>query len=272
MIKCNDWPVGVCTWSLGNDLDKISILREQTQLNHLNLALGPALDGDEKYLPRVRKDGWNISATMVGFPKEDYTTLETIKVTGGIVPDEDWEDNRKRTFDAIDITAELNVQYLLMHFGFLDTEDADKAKKLYDRIKILADRAAEKSVQLLMETGQETAAELSQFLKELNHPALVVNFDPANMLLYDKGNPVEAVEVLAPWIKHVHIKDALRTKTPGTWGVEVPWGAGQVSPTEFLKTLKKINFVGALAVEREAGDNRIGDVKTALDALKNFVD
>ena len=270
MIKCSDWPISVCTWSLGNDFDKLNTLREQTQLNHLNLGLAPVLDGDEKYLPEIQKQGWDISATMVGFPKEDYTTLDSIKVTGGIVPDQDWERNLKRVFDAIDITAELNVKYLLMHFGFLDPTDAEKVKKLTNRTKILADRAAEKNVQFLMETGQETAAELRQFLEKLNHSALMVNFDPANMILYDKGNPIEAVQTLARWVKHVHIKDALRTETPGAWGLEVPWGQGQVGGEEFLKTLKQINFAGALAIEREAGDNRLGDIKAAVEALTAF--
>lgn len=82
--------------------------------------------------------------------------------------------------------------------------------------------------------------ELRRFLEELNHPALAVNFDPANMILYDKGNPIEALQTLSPWIKHVHIKDAIRTQTPGTWGPEVPWGSGQVGGEKFLKTLKKI--------------------------------
>jgi len=57
---------------------------------------------------------------------------------------------------------------------------------------------------------------------------VAVNFDPANMILYDKGDPIEAVRTLGPWIKHLHVKDATRTEQPGTWGAEVPWGTGQV--------------------------------------------
>jgi L-ribulose-5-phosphate 3-epimerase len=271
VIKCNDWPIGVCTWSLGNDFDKISTLSEQTQLSHVHLAVSPALGENEKnYLSRVKEENWKISATMIDFPQEDYTTLESIRATGGIVPDQYWGGNLKRVSDAIDITVELGVEYLSLHFGFIDLTDHNCAKKLYDRANILADRAAQKNTQLLMETGQETAVELRQFLEELNHPALGVNFDPANMILYDKDSPTEAVQTLAPWIKHIHIKDALRTQTPGTWGVEVPWGTGQVGGTEFLKALKQINFAGALAIEREAGDNRLGDIKTAVDALIGF--
>ena len=87
MIKCNDWPISVCSWSLANDFDKLDILREKTGLSHISLALAPALDGDEGYLAKVRADGWQISSTMVHFPQENYTTLESIKATGGIVPE-----------------------------------------------------------------------------------------------------------------------------------------------------------------------------------------
>jgi sugar phosphate isomerase/epimerase len=266
-----NWPIAVCTWSLGNDFDKLNILRDQTQLNHLHLAVTPATAADgDKYLSTIEKQGWQITSTMVDFPQEDYSTLESIKVTGGIVPDEYWEDNCKRIFDAIDITAQLGVKYLSHHFGFLDMEETAAAKKLFERAGIVGDKATEKDVQFLMETGQESADELLEFLNQLNHPAFAVNFDPANMLLYDKGNPIGAVETLASYIKHVHIKDALRTKTPGTWGAEVIWGTGEVGVYDFLNTLKKINFNGALAIEREAGDDRLGDINKAISVLQAF--
>ncbi len=271
MIKCDDWPIGVCTWSLGNDFDKIGVLRKQSQLSHIHLAVSPTLaENDKNCLSRAQKESWNISATMIDFPQEDYSSLESIKATGGIVPDQHWEDNLKRVFDAIDITVQLGVKYLSFHFGFLDLTEPDCARKLTDRAKILADRALQKNIQLLMETGQEAAVELRHFLEQLNHPALGVNFDPANMILYDKDNPIEGVQTLAAWIKHVHIKDAVRTKVPGTWGAEVPWGNGQVGGDDFLKALKETGFVGTLAIEREAGDDRLGDVKTAVDALCGF--
>jgi sugar phosphate isomerase/epimerase len=78
-----------------------------------------------------------------------------------------------------------------------------------------------------------------------------------------------AVKVLAPWVKHLHVKDANRTRKPGTWGEEVPWGDGQVQTEAFLNTLKEVGFNGTLAIEREAGDNRFGDVKLAAERLSS---
>jgi len=271
MIKCNDWPVGVCTWSLGNDMGKIADLKNKTGLNHLNLGISPAFeDNGEDYLAKVNDGGYEITATMIDYPQEDYSTLEAIRRTGGIVPNDCWEANKQRALEAIRLTSSLGVPYLAMHIGFIDHTNKAQYKTLVERVELLANAADDKQVCLLMETGQETAEDLRRFLEELAHPALGVNCDPANMILYDKGEPLEAVKTLAPWIRHIHIKDALRTQTPGTWGTEVVWGTGQVGGESFLNALSQAGFEGALAIEREAGDDRMGDIVKAIETLKQF--
>jgi L-ribulose-5-phosphate 3-epimerase len=271
MRTCNGWPVSVCSWSLRQDIHELAESMRKLDIGYVNLAVRAALqENGNKFLQAVREQDWTISSTMIDFPCEDYSTLESIKKTGGVGPDEHWDENRELALGAINVTAELDAEYTLMHAGFIDHTQPGYAKKFYDRVRILADAAAKKNVKFLMETGQETAEELKHFLEEMDHPALRVNFDPANMILYDKGNPLEAVKVLAPWVRHVHIKDALRTKKPGTWGAEVPWGEGQVGGDQFLKTLKEIGFEGALAIEREAGDDRFGDIKKAAERLSAF--
>jgi sugar phosphate isomerase/epimerase len=121
-----------------------------------------------------------------------------------------------------------------------------------------------------METGQESAQTLLVFLEKLSHPALGVNFDPANMILYGKGDPVLALEVLAPWVKHLHIKDARRSVIPEQWGEEVVWGDGDFDNETFLKTLNSIGYKGALAIEREAGSQPLQDIEDAAYALREF--
>jgi L-ribulose-5-phosphate 3-epimerase len=267
-MKCKNWPIGVCSWSLQTDIAGVADAMNKIGLDHVHLGIRAALGAEgADVLAAIQKQDWTISSTMIDFPQEDYSTLDTIKVTGGVAPDDCWERNRDLFVGAADVTAQLGVKYLSMHAGFVDENDEDYAKKFYDRIRTLADAAANKGLILLLETGQEAAKELRHFMETLNHPAIGVNFDPANMILYDKGNPIEAVKVLAPWIKHIHVKDATRTKQPGTWGAEVPWGDGEVQPEAFLNALEEIGFDGALAIEREAGDNRFGDVKLAAERL-----
>ena len=92
-----------------------------------------------------------------------------------------------------------------------------------------------------------------------------VNFDPANMILYNKGNPVTAMQKLSPWIKQIHIKDAIFTDVEGEWGFEVPVGTGDVDWKSFLAAMPEdVDLV----IEREAGEDRIRDIKTAIKILK----
>ena len=271
MTKCGNWPVGVCSWSLQTDIAGIAAAMEKIGLERVHLAVGPALGEDRaQYVKAVGKQSWIVSCTMIDFPQEDYSTLDSIKRTGGIAPDDCWEANRQRFLTAVDVTAELGVGYISTHIGFIDPAREEYSKKFHDRTKCLADAAAEKGLSLLLETGQESAVEMRQFMQKLNHPAIGINFDPANIILYDKGEPLEAVHILASWIKHVHIKDAVRTKEPGTWGLEVPWGVGEVGVEQFLRVLRKVGYKGTLAIEREAGDDRFGDIAHAAEILANF--
>ena len=243
----------------------------QLGLSHVHLALGPAMEGqDPGYVSAVQAEDWAISATMIGFPQEDYSTLVTIRRTGGIAPDECWERNRRIYLEALEVTARLGVKSLSMHLGFIDDRDAAYARKMRERTVTLADHAAGHGITLLLETGQETAEDLRIFLESLCHPALAINFDPANMILYGRGDPVAAVEILSPWIRHVHIKDAVGTIQPGTWGTEVRWAGGQVDDKAFLDALKRNSFEGTLAIERESGDNRIEDIQLAVERLAAY--
>jgi sugar phosphate isomerase/epimerase len=129
-----------------------------------------------------------------------------------------------------------------------------------DRIARTADLFAGLGLDIAFETGQEDAPTLRHFLQKLNRANVGVNFDPANMLLYDKGDPITAVHTLAPWIKQVHLKDANRTAQPGTWGEEVVVGTGQVDWAGFMRALRDIDFRGNLCLEREAGTQRVVDL------------
>jgi L-ribulose-5-phosphate 3-epimerase len=91
------------------------------------------------------------------------------------------------------------------------------------------------------------------------------------MLLYDKGNPIEALRILGPWLRQVHIKDAIRTKAPGTWGQEVPAGAGEVDWPAFFAALKQLGYTGDLVIEREAGGRRLDDIRTACEVVKESI-
>lgn len=271
MQLCKSWPISVCSWSFQKDIPEIASIMAAMEVDRINLAIAPALGADgDAYLDAVKAQNWSIKAGMMNYDYEDYSTLDAIKVTGGVAPDEHWPASGEAFAKAAKITKELGGEYILCHVGFLDHSDEAYAKKFYERVKYLADASADAGVGLLMETGQESAEDLQRFIEKLDHESVFVNFDPANMILYNKDDPISAVKRLAPWIRHVHIKDAIRTKIPGTWGTEVVWGEGEVNSFAFLQALEECGFEGDVGVEREGGDQRVADIATAVRRLKAF--
>ena len=277
--------LGVCSWSFRMPLDQVAEEMRKLNLHRIHLALQPFLEGDarhgaaegaearRKVEERLSSGEWKLSATMLSFSYEDYSTLETIRKTGGIVPDAHWEANKKLIRAAAKLSAELKAPYLTLHAGFLDESNAKAFKTYVERVQFIADACGEVGVKLLLESGQETATDLVKFLGHVK--GVGVNFDPANMILYGKGNPVEAIPLLAPWIQHIHVKDAKFTQTPGTWGEEVVWGDGAVNPPAFFAALSKAGYAGAFAIEREVGDSaaRAADIATAARRFRcQFVD
>ena len=204
---------------------------------------------------------------MFGCVGEDYSTLETIRVTGGIAPDATWEQNWTNIRATAALAQQLGLKLVTFHAGFLPHEEKDpNFAKMLRRLAETADVFQAANIALGLETGQETAPVLVQLLQKLNRPNVGVNFDPANMILYDKGNPIAALRVLGPWIRQVHIKDARRTKVPGTWGEEVAAGTGEVDWRAFFATLRELNYTGDFVIEREAGSQRVADIRTAKGA------
>jgi len=269
--------VGVCSWSWRKSLGDVAAAMEKDGIRGIHLALGPFIAPDGRHGDAESEDAWDfvrdqvtsgrwkLMSTMVSTVGEDYSTLEAIRRTGGIVPDETWEANKKIVTAGAKLTQELGCRYMSLHAGFLDEGDPDAYAKYVERVTWMRDEARKYGVSLILESGQETAEDLARFLEKV--PGVYVNFDPANMILYGKGEPREAIKVLAPWIRQVHVKDALFTDEPGTWGTEVPWGDGAVGARSFVEELESLGFKGNYVIEREGGDSRAHDIGLAADRL-----
>jgi sugar phosphate isomerase/epimerase len=266
--------IGVCSWSLrpAGMADLVSQVKA-LGLSHVQLALGPllGLDDKRKYmeLGHLRASGIALTAGMIAFEGEDYASISIIRDTGGYVPDKDWPLRKVITFDAARLSAELGMKYLSTHIGFVPPSNHANYETMIGRIREIAAGLAAEGIDLLMETGQERAEELLQFLNDLAVRNVHINFDPANMVLYGAGDPIEAVQILGRHIRHVHIKDGTLSAQPGMkWGEEVPFGTGDVNPGAFLGALRSISYTGPLVIEREAGEKRFEDVKAAITALE----
>jgi sugar phosphate isomerase/epimerase len=264
--------LAVCSWSLqaatpqelAQKLHAAGIFRTQLALDPLREE--PAVWGEAEAI--LKQAGITIVSGMFGCVGEDYSTLDTIRVTGGIAPDETWERNLANIHATVGIAKKLGLKLVTFHAGFVPHDPADPGfSKMVGRLKTVAEILAAAGMMLGLETGQETAGGLAALLEELDQPNVIVNFDPANMLLYGKGDPIEALSVLAPWIRQVHVKDANQTAVPGTWGEEVAVGTGQVDWPAFFSTLARIGFTGDVVIEREAGGQRVADIRTAREVV-----
>jgi sugar phosphate isomerase/epimerase len=271
--------LGVCSWSL----QVASVAELKRLLDGLGTDVTQIACGDPHHaswdegdaMPEAaRASGLRMTGAMLGFPGEDYTTPQTIKATGGF-GDPAYRPRRlDRLRWALDRTVDLGLTDLMLHAGFLpDPGDPDR-KAFLDTLATAGRLAADQGITLAFETGQETADLLRRTLDELKAPNLKVNFDPANMLLYDMGDPIRAVEILGPDIRSVHVKDARRPRVPGQWGQEVPLGKGEVDIRRFVQTLRKVGYAGPLVVEREVGDQaaRIRDIAHGLAFLKECLE
>ena len=270
--------IGVCSWSYQRPLREVADEMAKIGVKGIDLALTPFVAPDGRHgveegeealafaKAQFASGAWRLFATMISFPQEDYSTLDTIRKTGGVVPDDCWPRNREIAAAAAELSGTLGAPYMLFHAGFLDESNPAAYAAYVERVSFVRDACAKAGVQLILESGQETAEDLARFLRDV--PGLYVNFDPANMILYGKGRPMEALETLVPWIRKIHVKDADATAVPGTWGTERPWGEGQVGGAAFIDALNGLGFTGNLTIEREGGDDRAGDIARAAARLR----
>lgn len=259
--------IGVCSWSL-QPTDSADLVTKTTQTGIMALQLGldPLISAQWNLAECVDRLGdarIEILSGMMGARGEDYTTLDTIRQTGGIRPDQHWEGNLEDARHAADIAAELGLQLVTLHAGFIPEGENDPERPvMMERLSTLLDVFNQVGIKVGLETGQERADVLIEVLDGLNAPNLGVNFDPANMILYGMGDPTESLEALADHVLQIHIKDAVPTSTPGTWGSEVVVGTGTVDWARFL-AIHSERIGCNLCIEREAGDNRIEDIRAA---------
>jgi len=267
--------IGVCSWSLQvKSVSELKRLMDQLAIDVVQIACGDphhaAWEEGDRLPEAARSAGFRMTGTMLGFPGEDYTTPQTIQKSGGFGNPATRAERLERFQWALDRTKALGLSDLMLHAGFIpEPRDPDR-KPFLDTLSKVSDLAKRKEVTIAFETGQETADLLRLTLNELKCPNLKVNFDPANMLLYDKGDPLRAVEILGPDIRSVHVKDANRPTVRGNWGEEVPLGKGQVNIRQFVKTLHKVGYRGPLCIEREVGDQaqRVEDINDGVRFLK----
>jgi len=217
--------------------------------------------------------GVGITLVFCGFPGESYKSIPIVSETVGLVPPATRDDRIDQVRAIADFAAALEAPGIAIHIGFVNDDPASKEfDELVHVAKGICDYCSALGLRLHLETGQETADTLLAFLQAVDRPNIAVNFDPANMILYGSGEPLEALRKVGSYVKSCHCKDATWAEKPGEeWGLETPLGQGDVNIEQFVTILYELGYRGALTIEREiSGDQQTKDIKMAVDLLNSI--
>jgi sugar phosphate isomerase/epimerase len=216
--------------------------------------------------------GFRVYTVFAAYEGESYADIPTVQRTVGFVPPATRNERERRTIAASDFAAAIGAPGIATHIGFVpeSPDDADYLA-VRDMVRRVCDHAARHGQTFALETGQEPAPVLLAFLNDVGRPNLGINFDPANLILYGTGDPIEALGILGARVLSVHCKDGdwPDPGTPGSLGKECALGAGSVGIAHYLRRLDEIGYRGPLAIEREASDpvRRMKDIEAAIELL-----
>ncbi|MAY73419.1 MAG: hypothetical protein CMJ31_01610 [Phycisphaerae bacterium] len=267
--------LAVCSWSLAPDGPQ-SLARTvsgQLGLDRLQLALDPIRTGAWQLLEtRSALDdaGVTIVSGMMAPQDEDYSSIEAIRRTGGFRRSETWKANLDAAEANANLAADLGLTLVTMHAGAIPSDPGPDRSEILDRLRSVVDIFDARGVRVAFETGQERAADMRSALDDLDRPSAGINFDPANVLLYGAGDPIDALLALLPRVVQCHLKDATPSSEPDEWGTEVPVGQGAVDWPAFLKIVSSAPRPLDLVIEREAGPSRVEDVRAAIGYIETL--
>jgi sugar phosphate isomerase/epimerase len=250
------WPIGVFTSidaGLGVKLEVAQELGVPTIQLHAPHRWTRTPQQAEAFLDRLAAAGIRLTAVFGGFEGESYADIPTVARTVGLVPPETRAVRTQEMKEIADFAKLLGCSVVALHLGFIPHDRNDPLYlQVLEVTRELCDHCAGNDQALHLETGQETADDLLQFLGDVGRTNLFINFDPANMILYGTGEPIAALRKVGSYVRSVHCKDAKWAARPGEeWGQEVPLGEGDVGMEAFLRTLAEIGYVGPLTIERE---------------------
>ncbi len=274
------WPIGVFTSvdaGLGVHLDvaqELGIPTVQIHAPHKETRTAKVAD---EFLKKTKAAGITVTAVFGGFEGESYADIPTTVGTVGLVPRATRAARLAEMTEISDFAKLLGCDTVALHIGFVpaDRQGGDY-KDLLNCTRDLLDHVGGNGQHLNLETGQESADHLLEFIHDVARDNLFINFDPANMILYGSGEPIAALKKVGKYVRSVHCKDgkwAAADKRGKEWGVEVPLGAGDVGMENYLRTLKEIGYTGPLTIEREIAhdcERQKADIGSALKLLTDL--
>ena len=227
----------------------------------------------EKITAASKKYGVNISTVWVGWSGPAVWNFTEGPITLGIVPRKFREARKEEIKHGSDFAKKLGVRQIATHFGFLPECPCDSEYPLIlEAVKELADYCKANGQYMLFETGQETPITLLRVIEDSGRDNLGINLDPANLIMYGKANPTDALTVFGKYVRDVHAKDGNYPTDGGNLGLELPLGKGSVNFPLFVAKLREVGYDGPLTIEREIeGEEQIRDIIMAKKILEDII-
>jgi len=224
---------------------------------------------------RAALDRYHVEATSAvatGPGKEVYDFYQG-PLTIGLVPRDTRAQRIAHFKEVSDFAVKAGIPAVQGHCGFIPENPNDPVyREAVEAIRTVASYCRQNGQKFRCETGQETPITLVRAIRDVGLDNVGVNFDAANLIMYGKANPVDAVEVLGPYIQGVHAKDGLYPTDPKELGQEVPIGQGKVNFPALIARLKQIGYRNPLTIEREiSGEKQTADIKTSIAFLEKLI-
>lgn len=275
MPALKDREVGVMFWAGRDNLEQMRVFGVRCGQMGLDggLELTDALKSGWK--SALEQAQFTIVTVFAAYNGECYADIATVQRTVGFIPPDTRIERERRTLAVSDFAAALGVGSIACHIGFVpENSKHPDYIAVRDLVRRVADHAAAHRQTFALETGQEPADVLLRFLVDVDRENVGINFDPANMVLYGSGDPIQALDVLRSHLLSVHVKDGdwPASDVPGSLGKERPLGQGSVGVPRFLKKLEEIGFRGPLNIERESENQaeRLSDIRNAINYLNSL--
>jgi sugar phosphate isomerase/epimerase len=226
---------------------------------------------------RVRQEterlGVKISTFWCGWPGPKTWDFYDCQLTLGLVPPEYRHVRAEALKKGSDFAKLLGVDQIATHAGFIPENPNDPAYSgVLAALRDILAHCRKNGQKLLFETGQETPVTLRRLMEDLGNEDVGINLDPANLLLYGKANPVDALDILGIYVLDIHAKDGEYPTDGRKLGKEKPLGKGRVDFPRLIARLKELGYDGPITIEREiSGEEQKKDILEAIDLLKKLV-
>jgi len=262
---------------LGLSANPDADIKRVSDLGFPTCQLGVHGDFGDAAAEQLRKalDRYHVEATSAvsGGPGREVYNFYQGPLTIGLVPRDVRAARIARMKQVSDFAKKAGILAVQSHCGFIpENPNEPLYKEAVEAIREVAQYCKSNGQNFRCETGQETPVTLVRAIRDVGLDNVGVNFDAANLILYGKANPIDAVDILGPHIQGVHAKDGLYPTDPEKLGQEVPIGEGKVNFPVLIEKLKKIGYKNPLTIEREIrGEKQTADILASKAYLQKLI-